>query len=275
VTRIRGMASVLVPIAALFAGCSIADQIDPNAKGDGLIELLLSPKPVTGTVADAQDPYDADKRTRGTLGLSMTPAGSEPVFVALYAANAKDAEPSVRAAAARALGRHGGPEQASLLIDLLRDTDAGVREEACRALQRIHDPAAVDPLLAATREPEGAKQGEEESKVRAQAAMALAQYRERRVVQGLIGALSDTSLAVNRNALSALRTLTGQDLGYDQRRWLAWAKDASDPFAGASVFQFPVYSRGPLFYERLPLPFITPAPNETSGPPAGVPLGPR
>lgn len=274
-TRTRRIVLGLVPAAGLLGGCSIADQIDPNAKGDGLIELLLSPKPVTGTVADAQDPYDADKRTRGTLGLSMTTAGNNPVFVALYATNAKDSEPSVRAAAARALGRHGGPEQASLLIELLRDADSGVREEACRALQRIYDPTAVDPLLAATREPEGAKQGEEESKVRAQAALALAQYRERRVVQGLIGALSDASLSVNRNALTALRTLTGQDLGYDQRRWLAWAKDTTEPFAGAVVFQFPTYSRAPLFYERLPLPFITPPPNEPSGPPAGIPLGPR
>lgn len=261
--------------AGLLGGCSLADEIDPNAPGDGLLELLLAPKPLIGTVVDAQDPYDADKRTRGTLGLSMTAAGGDSVYVALYATNAKDAEPSVRAASARALGRHGGPEQASLLIDLLKDTDAGVREEAARALQRIHDPAAVDSLLAAMREPEGTRPGEEESKVRAQAALALSQYRERRVVQGLIGGLADTSLSVNRNSLAALRTLTGQDLGYDQRRWLEWTRGAGDLFAGAVVFQFPAYSREPWLYERLPLPFVKQPPNEPTGAPAGMPLGPN
>lgn len=259
----------------MLGGCSLADDIDPNTPGDGLLELLLAPKPMIGTVVDAQDPYDADKRTRGTLGLSMNAGGGDPVFVALYATNAKDAEPSVRAASARALGRHGGPEQASLLIDLLTDTDAGVREEAARALQRIHDAAAIDPLLAAMREPEGTRPGEDESKVRAQAALALSQYRERRVVQGLIGGLADTSLSVNRNSLAALRTLTGQDLGYDQRRWLEWTRETSDVFAGSVVFHFPAYSRELWLYERLPLPFVKAPPNEPTGAPAGMPLGPR
>jgi hypothetical protein len=270
----RRLALVAVGIAALILpGCGSLD-IDPNAEGEGLLELLFSPRPLTNIVNDAQDPFDADRRARGMLALSLTSAGGDPAYVSLYAENLADADPSVRAAACKALGRHGRPEHVPLLVKALTaDADAGVRQEAARSLQRLHSPEAIDPLLATIRLPEVAKaKWEEDAEVRAQAALALGQYREPKVLQGLVAALNDQRLAVNRNALASLRTLTGQDFGYDRVQWSVWLKDAQAPFAGGTVFEYPAYSRPKTLVEYFP--FTTKPPNEPSATPAGMPLDP-
>ena len=271
-TRVTVLAAALV---AAMGGCEALD-IDPNAEGEGLLELMFAPRPLSATLADAQDPFDADRRARGMLALAMTPAGGDPAYVSLYAENAEDPDASVRAAACKALGRHGRPEHAPLLIKALTsDPDAGVREEAARSLQRIHSPEAVEPLLAAVRQPESTgaiSRVEDSAEVRAEAALALAQYRDKRVLQGLFGALNDQRLAVNRNALVALRVLTGQDFGYDRQVWSAWLEKTTDPFAGATVFEYPAYARDKTFIEHSP--FTSRPPNEPSTTPAGLPLAP-
>lgn len=262
--------------AATLGGCEALD-IDPNAEGQGLLELMLAPKPLTATLAEAQDPFDPDRRARGMLALSMTSAGGDPAYVSLYAENMEDPDPSVRAAACKALGRHGRPEHAPIILKALStDSDPGVRREAARSLQRIHNPDAIEPLLATLRAPEllsARGKGEDVAEVRAEAALALAQYRERKVLQGLIAALAEQRLTVNRNALVALKTLTGQDFGYERQVWSAWLKDAPDPFAGATLFEYPAYTRDKTFFEHFP--FVPRPPNEPSTTPSGMPLSPE
>lgn len=257
----------------VLGGCEALD-IDPNAEGQGLLELLMAPKPLTATLADAQDPFDPDRRARGMLALSMTSAGGDPAYVSLYAENMEDADPSVRAAACKALGRHGRPEHAPMIIKALTtDADPGVRREAARSLQRIHSPEAVEPLLATLRAPEAVSsrtRSEDSAEVRAEAALALAQYRDRKVLQGLTAALADQRLTVNRNALVALKTLTGQDFGYERQAWTAWLRDAQDPFAGATLFEYPAYNRDKSFIEHFP--FVPRPPNEPTTTPSGMPL---
>lgn len=268
------LAGALIGAAGMVLGGCSGFELNQNAQGDGLLDMLFSPPSAEEYLADAQDPYDADRRYRGTLKLASMSFGGEPVYVSLYAKNAEDDDASVRAAACKALGRHGGTEHGALLAKLLRDPDSGVRLEAAKGLQRIHTPDSVEALLMATREPESVASGvtEEEPEVRAEASLALAQYRERKVIQALIAALGDSRLAVNRNALISLRTLTGQDLGYDRGVWLEWLKDTKDPFAAAGIFQYPAYSREKWYIEYLPL--VPKPPNESSSTPAGMPLGP-
>ena len=269
----RFLLSGLTIPALLLGGCSSLD-IDPNAEGDGILELMFAPRPLSNIVNDAQDPFDPDRRARGMLALSTTQAGSDPVYVSLYIENVEDPDPSVRAAALKALGRHGTAEHTAIMTKAMAtDRDPGVRQEAARSLQRVHNPEAIEPLLAAIRLPDVAKgQWEEDAEVRAQAALALAQYREQKVLQALISALYDPRLSVNRNALVSLRILTGQDFGYERLAWANWIKETANPFAGATVFEYPAYSRPKSLVEYLP--FVTKPPNEPSTTPAGMPLGP-
>jgi HEAT repeat protein len=69
------------------------------------------------------------------------------------------------AGAAYVLGRIGGPQCLDVLVEALRHHDARVRAESAAALAELQDPAAVQPLLRATHDPEHS--------VRIQADMAL------------------------------------------------------------------------------------------------------
>lgn len=240
---------------------------DPKQQ-DGLLSMFAPPSPQTAA-AWATDPYDPDLRYRGTVLLGTASWGGEPLYLELFEQHAKDPEANVRVAAMRALGNHGGPEHAPILIEGLSDGEARVRVEAARSLQRIYAPAvAVDPLIKSVREEQ-----EESSEVRAEAALALGQYPANRVVQELIAALADRSLAVNHASLESLRILTGQDFGYDRRAWSAWAgaHPAEQMFAARGQFVYPVFNRPRKLLEYLP--FIPQPPNEQTALPAGTPVG--
>lgn len=239
---------------------------DPNQK-DGLLSMFAPPSPQTAA-AWATDPYDPDLRYRGTVLLGTASWGGEPLYIQLFERHAADAEPNVRVAAMRALGNHGGPEHAPILVRGLSDGEERVRVEAARALQRIYAPeTAVDPLIRAVREEQ-----EESAEVRTEAATALGQYPANRVVQALIAALAEGSLSTNHAALGSLRILTGQDFGYDRAAWGAWVQGQGDQvFAARGRFVYPVFNRPRKLIEYLP--FIPQPPNEQAALPAGTPVG--
>ncbi|MEO1534832.1 MAG: HEAT repeat domain-containing protein, partial [Planctomycetota bacterium] len=108
---------------------------------------------------------------------------------------------------------------------------------------------------------------EREHDVRAAAAHALGQYPQPRVLDQLVAALRDPSLAVNRHAAEALAILTGQDLGLDPIAWLEFVRDDPAPFAGVTRYRYPTFQRGMRLVEYIPL---YPAP--PSDPPA-EPIG--
>jgi HEAT repeat protein len=254
----------------LLAGCEL--NVRPGAQS--IFDAFQSEYTPVELAAMATDPYDANNRYLGTLGLANQPFASEPVYIRLFETNAADTDPAVRIAAARGLAMHGDPSHVPILVKSLSDKDPLVRLEAARGLQRLHNDVAIDPLLLAMREPDSRNPSlpaETEAEVRAQAAHALGQYAERKVLQALIAGLDDSDLSVNRASLASLRTLTGQDLGLDHTAWLDWLSKNSDPFAGRSVYYYPVFQRDKKLFEYLP--FFPPPPNERSGPPAGLPLG--
>lgn len=251
--------TLTVLAAGLLAGCG---GLETRPGATSVLDLFNT-DPSPGQAADmAIDKYDADQRYRGTLLLSTQSYAGESVYQQLFLDNAKDEDAGVRAAATRALGNHGRPEHVPLILERLADEDPTVRQEAARALQRLHNPIAVDPLMRAL-------QGENETdaEVRAEAAIALAQYPDLKVLQRLIATLDDPQLSVNRNAQVALRTLTGQDFGLDRRAWAQWVQDAKSPFAARAPFAYPVFSRTRYWYEYLP--FVPRPPNEPQASPAG------
>ena len=255
------------PLAALalllpFAGCAIDLDLRPGATN--LIEALQGPT-YAQAAEWALDPYDADRRRRGTLLLASAPFAGEDLYLRLFIDYLQDAESNVRSAAAQGLGAHGRPEHARLLVPLLSDPERSVRLAAASALQRLHDPFVVDALLRSL-----TPSREASFEVRAEVAEALGQYAERRVVRALILALDDEDPAVNNRARRSLRTLTGNDLGPSPRHWLDWNDTTPDPFLARQVYFFPAYIRPLRWFEYLPL--IPQPPNEAPGTPAGLAL---
>jgi hypothetical protein len=257
---------------ALLSGISGCDSL-ADARGASSLFDLAAPVAPEQAAEMSINQYNADERARGTLLLANSWFGGEPVYLELYQDNIDDWDAGVRMASVRALGIHGLPEHAPLIIERLSDDDERVRLEAARALQRIHSADAVEPLLRRIVEPaimaDSGDPGETEPRVRAEAANALGQYAEPRVIEGLIRSLDDRQLAVNMSSRSSLQTLTGQDFGQDRAEWLTWYEQVDDPFRGRTAYVYPVFERGRRLVEFLPL--TQPPPNEVASTPTGMP----
>ncbi len=266
---------LLVPTAAAVVAIASCETPEEMRGAKSLIQVA---QPVTPEQAAkmAIDPYDTDLRYRGTMLLANSWFGGEPVYVELYADHLDDEDANVRVAAVRAIGIHGSPDHVPRVVELLSDPDDRVRLEAARTLQRLHNPVAVGPLIDRIREPEPPRilDGETDARVRAESAHALGQYADPRVLQPLIAALDDRNLAVNTAALHALRTLTGEDHGFDRRAWLRWFNQTSSPFSGRTAYIYPAFHRDRTLIEFLP--FVPPPPNEPESTPVGMrPIEPR
>lgn len=256
-------------VASLAAALSLAslaacDSFDLQPGSTSILQAFAE-TPVTQAAEWAVDKYDADKRYRGTIILANKPFAGEELYIKLFIDNAADPDPGVRTAAIRALGNHGGPDHAPVLIKALQDQDKFVRLEAARALQRVHNPAAVLPLINTSTEAR-----EIEPEIRAEAADALGQYPEPRVLGALRNCLADSNLTVNFAALHSLRTLTGQDFGFDRVDWRAWIEQSQNPFLARVAYVYPVFKRDKSFLEYVPM--VPGPPNEPTGTsPAGMP----
>lgn len=256
---------LLTPLALLQGGCTFMEdmgyQTNPNA--NGILDLFSRPSPAQAT-AWALDDTNADRRYQGTLLLANAPFAGDDVYLQLFEDNLRDDDPAVRSAAARGLAHHGGPDQIPVILEALGDEDELVRIEAARALQRIHSERAVGALLSRL-----SSEIEESRDVRAACAHALGQYPQPRVLAALAASLRDQSLAVNMSSLEALRYLTGQDFGLDQRAWFEFLDQTDDPFAHQITYVYPYFERDRKWIEYVPL--VPQAPNEPSAQPVGMP----
>ena len=260
-----GSASFVCGAAVLWAamGCDTISQ-DFSA----FTEELMPPTP-TEAARLMIDPHDPDNRRRGALMISNSPFGGADPYLNVYRDMAiRERDPLAKAAGLMALGRHGIPDDAVIIAASLDDENLQVKWAAAQALQRIHNPAVVADLL------EVLRRDEEQTDTRIAAAVAVGQYAQDRVFQGLISALDDRELALNLTALTSLQTLTGEDFGLEARAWLAWYNDSAEPFAGQREYLYPTYQRDETWLERLA--FWSSTTFEQPGPPAGLrPAGER
>ncbi|MEL6740336.1 MAG: HEAT repeat domain-containing protein [Planctomycetota bacterium] len=249
--------------AGPLSGCRAFENVPAGATS--LFAAFEGPTPQAAAEL-ALDEYSPQNRFRGIRLLSASPFGGGDPYVRLYRDSMDDADPGVRWAATRAVGRHGEPSDIPAIAASLTDEDTRVRTAAALAMQRLHNPVAIPSLLRAL-DPEV----EPDQAVRAEAAHALGQYAEPRVVEALIASLADRSLAVNETARQSLRTLTGQDFGYDQGLWAQWsgqvASETGGLFQGRTPYVYPAFERDRNLIEYLP--FVPPPPNE----PGSVPVG--
>ena len=233
--------------AGILAGCN-RNATQSSDSVLGFFGELMPPSPLE-VANDAFNPYDPDQRRRAINLLSNASwGGAEPymkVYRLMLTPGSADEDSTVRAAALRALGRHGTAEDVKLVTPWLISSEPRfVRFEAATALQRLHAPTAIEPLINALRSDEAAD-------VRASAANALAQYPEPRVFQALVGALHDEDFAVVTESVASLELLTGRKFGEDGAQWLAWSEQTQNLFAHGSVYYYPQYVKPPSFLDTL------------------------
>jgi len=235
------IAGALAGLAAASAGCK------SDTEGSLLNEVLNTSQTATPTAAaiDTFDRANADRRRRGLAALAASPFGHVDTYVRLYRNHLTDPDPTVRAAAAKALGMHGDGNDVHLLIPYLKDEDSYVRWQAAEALQRLHHPAAADPLAVVAT-------SDEDDDVRQAAATALGQYARPGVFDALVKALGDRNYTVASAARVSLETLTGHDAGLDYAAWMQFADEhQEDLFARGKPYTFEPYPGHPSWVQRL------------------------
>ena len=259
--RCRPAVPVLFAIAAMAAGCVTDDFRD--------LGEIFTPKTPREAALEALDPYNADLRREGVVLLANAPFGGADIYLEMYRDYVEnETDPLVRAAAITALGRHGGPGDAILIVPWL-DQDVtesqNVRWCAAKALQRLHNPEAIAPMIRVV------TSTDDDGEVKAAVATALAQYPEDNVFQALLMALDDRRLSVNLNAAESLSLLTGQAWGTDRVAWRRWYDGLAKPslaFAGQQEYLFPTYSRDKAWFEYIA--FWIQQPKEAPSSPAGL-----
>lgn len=255
--------SLLLAAPLGLLGLSACDTLDGARGADSIFAIVQSTTPEDAAEL-ALDRYNVDNRYRGVTLLADASFGGAESYIRLYEDASRDEDSGVRQAGIRALGLHGRPEHAAMIAQRLTDEDPHVRREAAMALQRLHNPVVTRALVRSI-----SQENEVESGVRAEAAHALGQYRQYPVLDALVIALDDPSLAVNAATIESLETLTGQNFGLDRFAWTAWIDESSNPFLAGRVYAYPGFERDRKLIEYLP--FVPGPPNEPEGAPIGLP----
>ena len=227
------LASTMCAVVALcVGGC---DTMGSDFSAFSASFMPPTPAEAATWAADSTDP---ENQRRGTLLLASAPWGGSSVYLDLYRLYVQEAQdPLVRAAAIDALGRHGDAADAALIAKQLASPFRQVKLASAKALQRLHAPAVADdiwPIL--IRETE-------DSDVRVELAIALAQYRTASVFQALVSALDHPELAVNVAASDSLTTMTAMDFGGNRTDWLEWSRSVPEIFKQDLVYAYPVFLR--------------------------------
>jgi len=203
---LMGAAALLAALA--MSGCGSGEGLTLKQ----MVGAASGPTPKE-QLAMAFDSDDADHRREGVLMLSSHQWGLQEPYLKGYAMLLEsDEDPTVRAAAATALGRSKAPGYLETLAAALSDPVPAVQWDAAVALDSLYGQAAIAPLKAAAREDTSAD-------VRAASAWALRHYQREDVADVLLACLSDESFAVQHQARMAMVELAGEDFGYDRAAW--------------------------------------------------------
>ena len=227
------------------AGCSSADNpptptnasftMQPVPKRDGgavkglaslpagLVNYFAGNRPIR-FVRMMENTDRPDERRVGIVHLSERSFGQQQPYTRRYRQIAEsDPDFTVRAAAIRALNRSRDREAVPIFIKSLGDESPMVRLQAAKALSNIPDPSASDTLAKTL-----GNQAETRD-VRIAAAEALRHYRDLGVARVLAGTLSGRDFSIAWQSRWSLKIMTGEDYGYDERKWLEYLTGPTNP----------------------------------------------
>ncbi|MFG0248690.1 MAG: HEAT repeat domain-containing protein [Phycisphaeraceae bacterium JB051] len=234
-----GFMTVLVMTTGMFVGCEVIDSTG------SAIDNMISPPTPSEEARNVFNVYDPDIRRRALNNLSASPFGGEGPYVRLYRLLIDDPDPTVRAAAVKALGLHGEVKDVPLITIRLGDPADMVRWEASKALQKIHNPEAIKPLI-------NAMNKDTDADVRMACADALGQYATPEVYGALVAALDDERYGVALAASESLSTITGQELGDQASAWIEYREsNGTNLFANQKTYMWQPYTPPRGFISKL------------------------
>jgi hypothetical protein len=199
---------VWVLCTSVWAGCEALDLTDPGRFWP------FQKEPFTDQVPGVSTPKE---RLQALNRLSerasrATPEEKHRIAAGLARAYRQEEDAALRAEIVRTLGRYPTPTTGEVLRQAVTDPEADVRSAACEALAQQGGPDAVDLLSSLVR-------GDVDQDVRLAATKALGQTKDPRAKEALKYALTEGNPALQRQAMLALREITGQDFGGNAKKW--------------------------------------------------------
>jgi hypothetical protein len=185
----------------------------------------LSGKTPIRDVRMMENAASADERRQGIYNLARRDFAQQEPYTRRYRQIAQsDPEPTVRAAALRALNASRDKSAVPVFIAALTDRSDLVRLQAAKALSNVPDASAAEPLSRVL-----GNQAETRD-VRIAASEALRHYRDLGVARVLVGTVSGRDFSIAWQSRWSLKILTGKDLGYSERAWLEYLAGPDKPF---------------------------------------------
>lgn len=175
---------------------------------------------------EMEDAHSPDTRRIGILRLaSFRFARTNPIYAKRWDQIATDpaADPTVRAAAIRAMNHARDRRHTQTFVDGLGDADPAVRLEAAKALANVPNDAAVPKLI-------DRLQHDDNQDVRIACADALRLYKTPEVARALVGVLPERQFGVAYRARESLILMTGHNFRWDEAAWLDYFAKAQKPF---------------------------------------------
>lgn len=167
---------------------------------------------------------DSEDRIEAAVLLAERIVAADPEYVefrresvAALRALLDDRSALVRQVAIDALAKVEGRGAAQAIADRLRDKDPWVRLAAVKSLGALEARTTVDAIASRLRQ-DGAD-AEESPDVRRAAAQVLGKLKAESALRELYGALADRVPAVRYAAYLALKAITNEDHGEDQKAW--------------------------------------------------------
>jgi hypothetical protein len=212
--------------------------VDVTGEGafEALAHITLSwPKHIYHTIegdtpvkyaAAMEDAKSPDRRRQGILQLANYRfARTNPIYAKRWDQIATEpaADPTVRAAAIRAMNHARDNRHSQTFVDALGDADAAVRLEAAKALANLPNAAAVPKLI-------DRLQHDDNQDVRIACADALREYKTPEVARALVGVLPERQFGVAYRARESLILMTGHNFRWDEGAWLEYFAKAQKPF---------------------------------------------
>jgi len=208
--------------ALLAAGCSGGK----SKSADVWLKEKLFPPSTAERVAMVESDL-ADQRREALEKVAADPAARqlESVVKLFCLVATTDADPMVRAAAARGLAVMEGPNVIESLAKVVTaDKDPYVRCDAVEAMGRQAKPEGAAALVTAL-------ESDTSAYVRIASAEALRRFRDKTAAEALARAVETRDIAVARKAWESLRYMTGQDLPRESQPWTEFLASGEDPSA--------------------------------------------